>query len=189
MPDQVAYANPQPSGLPNLQTIRASRSNGFLFYLSFLVFLLVLAAYGGLIFLNRAQQTAKTEILAQIDQKRQELRPELVQQIFSIEQRFKSMQSLIGQHSFPSRTFAWLEKHTYPRVSFTSFNFDAATRKITLAGAADSLLSLNQQIPIFQHDPDIEKVDFGGLAFGSQNGGITFSATIIVKPSFLQVAP
>ncbi|MBI3442787.1 MAG: hypothetical protein HY007_03405 [Candidatus Sungbacteria bacterium] len=185
MPDQIAYSNPS----PNLEEIRARHSNGFLFYLSFLLFLLVLAAYGGLIFLNRAQQSAEQEILAQIDQKRQELRPELVQQIFSLEARFKAMQSLIQKHTFPSRIFTWLEQRTHPRVAFSTFSFDGTTRKVALAGTADSLVSLNQQIGIFQQDPSIEKVDFGGLAFKRESGNVAFNAAVILKPSFLQVTP
>lgn len=184
MPDQIVSGNQ----LPNLETVRVRHSTGISFYASFLIFLLVLAIYGGLIFLNRAQQTAKQEILAQIDQKRQELRPELVQQIFSLEQRFKSMQALIQQHAFPSRIFTWLEQRTHPRVSFTTFSFDSPSRKLILAGATDSLTSLNQQIGIFQQDPNIEKVEFGGLAFGKNGGsGITFNSTFILKASFLQV--
>lgn len=184
----MTYTTSQPIS----RAASARGGNGFLFYIGFLVFLLVIAAYGGLIFLNRAQQSAEVEILAQIDQKRQDLRPELVQQIFSTEQRFRSMQMLIAKHSFPSQAFAWVEKHTHPRVSFATFNFDGALRKVSLAGSADSLLSLNQQIGIFQHDPDIEKVDFGGLAFTADEkkpGYVTFTATVILKPSFLQVAP
>lgn len=189
MPDQIAYGSP--AGVPssaNLERIRASHSNGILFYMSFLLFLLVLAAYGGLIFLNRAQQGAKEELFLQIDQKRQELRPELVQQIFSLETRFKTMQSLIQKHTFPSRTFTWLEQHTHTRVSFDTFNFDGASRKLGLTGIADSLVSLNQQIAIFQQDQNIEKVEFGGLSF-RREGGVGFNATVIFKPSFLQVAP
>lgn len=185
MPDQIAYANPA----PNLEEIRSRHSNSFLFYISFLVFLLTLAAYGGLIFLNRAQQGAEQETLAQIDQKRQELRPELVQQIFSLETRFKTIRSLIQKHTFPSRTFTWLEQHTHPRVSFTTFSFDGASRKLVLAGTADSLVSLNQQIAVFQQDPDIEKVDFGGLAFKKESGNVGFNATVILKPVFLQLTP
>lgn len=185
MPDQIAYGNPA----PNLEEIRARSSSSFLFYVSFLIFLLVLAAYGGLIFLNRAQQSAEEEILAQIDQKRQELRPELVRHIFSLEQRFKTIQSLFGKHAFPSRTFTWLEQHTHPRVAFTTFNFDSASRKLILTGTVDSLLSLNQQIAIFQQDPSIEKVDFGGLAFKKETGGANFNATIVFKPAFLQLSP
>jgi hypothetical protein len=189
MPDQIAYGNPSVSGPANLEAIRSRHSSSFLFYVSFLIFLLVLAAYGGLIFLNRAQQSAEQEILAQIDQKRQDLRPELVQQIFSVEQRFKSIQTLIQKHTFPSRAFTWLEQRAHPRVSFKSFNFESGSRKLVLAGGTDSLTSLNQQIAIFQQDPNLEKVDFGGLAFGKEGGGVTFNATVIFKNSFLQVAP
>lgn len=187
MPDQVAYANPAP--VPTLEEIRNRNSNGFLFYIGFLVFLLVLASYGGLIFLNRAQQSAQSEILAQIDQKRQELRPELVQQIFSLEARFKSMQSLIQKHTFPSRTLVWLEQHTHQRVAFSTFAFDNTLRKLALTGTADSLVSLNQQIAIFQQDTNIEKVDFGGLSFKKEEGNVGFNATVILKPAFLQVSP
>lgn len=187
MPDQVAYANPTPA--PTLEEIRKSHSNGILFYVSLLVFLLVVAAYGGLIFLNRAQQSAQQEILSQIEQKRQELRPELVQQIFSLENRFNAMKSLIQKHTFPSRTLAWLEQHTHPRVAFATFAFDSTIRKLALTGAADSLVSLNQQIAIFQQDPDIEKVEFNGLSFKKEDGSAGFNATVIFKPAFLQVAP
>ncbi len=187
MPDQVAYPNPAP--IPALEEIRSRNSNGLLFYVGFLIFLLVLAAYGGLIFLNRAQQSAQEEILAQINQKRQELRPELVQQIFSLETRFKSMQSLIQKHTFPSRTFTWLEQRTHPRVAFSAFAFDNTVHKLALTGTADSLVSLNQQIAILQRDPNIEKVDFGGLSFKKEQGNVGFNATVVFKSAFLQVAP
>ncbi|MBI4225187.1 MAG: hypothetical protein HY617_02560 [Candidatus Sungbacteria bacterium] len=187
MPDQVPYANPTPA--PSLEEIRKSHSSGIFFYISLLAFLLVIAAYGGLIFLNRAQQTAQQEVLAQIDQKRQELRPELVQQIFSLENRFNAMKSLIQKHMFPSRTLAWLEQHTHPRVAFATFAFDSTSRKLALTGTADSLVSLNQQIAIFQQDPDIEKFEFNGLSLKKEAEGAGFNATVIFKPAFLQVTP
>ena len=185
MPDQLTFGDKTPS----MGDVRMRRGNGFLFYAALLIFLLMLASYGGLIFLNRAQQDAEKELLAQIDQKREELRPELVQQIFAVEQRFRTIQALIQKHALPSKTFTWIEQHTHPRVAFASYNFDNASRKLTLPGRTDSLVSLNQQIVIFQEAPEIEKVDFGGLAFDRDKGIVTFSATVIIKPSFLQVAP
>ena len=148
-------------------------------------------AYGGLIFLNRTQADAKKEILAQIDQKRGEVRPELVQQILALDQRFKATQALIQKHALPSKIFVWLEGRTHPRVAFSALTFDSATRKLMLPGITDSLTSLNQQIAIFEHDPAIEQVDFGGLSFGKGDSAapvIAFQATIILRPSLIQAA-
>ena len=183
MPDQFISREQRPA--PSMT--RPPYGGTLFFYASLLIFLLFLSVYGGLVFLNRAQAQAQAEILAQIDQKRQDLRPELVQELFSLEDRLNVIRALLQKHILPSRVFAWLESQTHPRVYFQSMNFDSAARKLQLPGSADSLQSLNEQIAIFERDRELEKVEFGGLSFGKDTDAlISFQTTVVFKPAFFQ---
>lgn len=183
MPDQFIFHEQRPA--PSIT--RPSYGGTLFFYASLLIFLLLLAGYGGLVFLNRAQGLAQAEILAQIEQKRQDLRPELVQELFALEKRLMAIRTLLENHILPSRVFAWLESQTHPRVYFQSMNFNSAARKLQLPGSADSLRSLNEQIGIFEQNPELEKVEFGGLSFAKDAGAlISFQTTVVFKPAFFQ---
>lgn len=167
---------------------RLERGGSIFFYVVLVLFFLVLASYGGLSLLNRAQGGAHEELTAQVKFKEEELRPELLNQLFLLDQRLKNMRTLIAGHPFPSNLFRFFEQNTHPQVRFNNFNFNAESKKVELTGEATSYAVLSKQVALFERDPQVEQVEFGGLAFGPNNL-LGFKLTVILKSALLQLRP
>lgn len=155
--------------------------SGPIFYAVLIIFFLVTGIYGGLYFLNQKQTEARDRIVEQVSGKEEELRPELIDQIFLLESQLRNLQVLISKHIFSSNILAFLEKNTAGRIKFSTFNLNADGRKLEMTGEAGSYADLTQQIGIFERDPQVEKVEFGGLTLGSNNY-VNFSISITFKP-------
>ena len=175
----------QPTALDKLR-IESSRS--IFFYVSFLLFLVTAASYGGIYFLNKSQLMAQDDLEKEIKLKEEELRPELLNQIFLLETRLKNMRRLLSGHVRISNVLKFLENNTHPQVGFASFNFSADSRKVDLNGEAASYAVLAEQVGILERNREVEKVEFGGLSLGADNRP-GFRLTVVVKPTLLQTRP
>ncbi len=165
-----------------------ARGGSFLFYIALLLFFASTGTYGGLLLLNRAQAQSREELVAQVKSKEEDLRPELLNQIFLLDSRLKNMRTLISNHNFISSVFNFLESNTHPKVRFSNFNFSADSRKLDMSGEALSYSVVAQQIAIFELNPQVEKAEFGGLSAGGTNL-INFKVAIIFKPTLLHFSP
>jgi len=156
------------------------------FYGGLLAFCFVLAGYGGLVFTNRSQLQTQDELEIQIRAKESELRPELINQIFILESRLKNMQTVLNGHVFTLNVLKLLELNTLSRVRFTSFNLTVEGRKIEMMGEASSYAVVTDQILLLERDPNIEKVEFGGITLGSNNL-VSFQLSIVLRPSVFKL--
>lgn len=138
--------------------------------------------------MNRAQEKARDELIAQVKTKEEELRPELLNQIFLLDTRLKTMRSLLSQHLFTSNVFAFMEANTYPQIRFLNFIFSADARKLDMTGEAVSYAALAEQIAALERNPNVDTVEFGGLSLGTKNL-VNFKIAIIFKPALLQPRP
>lgn len=155
-----------------------------LFYVSLTVFFFILAGYGGLFLLNRGYNEAEALIRDEIRVKEEGLNPGLINEIFTLENRLGELRALLSGHTLSSRVFLLLEERTHPRVQFTTFNFSRESRKVDLSGVAASYAVLAEQIGLLERHPEMERVEFGGLAQTAQ-GLIGFKASVVVKESLL----
>lgn len=165
--------------------VRLTKSIPILLYLSIFLFFIALASYGGLLLLNRAQGRATQTLLAQLQQKEEELRPEIIDQIFLLEARLKTMRALLENHKFVTRLFTLLQENTLPLVRFSTFNYQSAVNKVDMSGETTGYALLAKQIGVLERHPDIERVEFGGLSrnekFLNFRIGITFNPQTLLK--------
>lgn len=173
---------------PVISSIQLERGGSFLFYISLAIFLFVAAGTGGLVLLNRAQADALQVLTEEVEDKENGLRSELVNQIFLIDQRLRNLRTLLSEHTASANVFALLEKNTLPQVRFLNFSFDASARKLDMSGEAASYSAIAKQIGVFERDPNIEKVEFGGLSLSASNVA-GFKVALIFKRSFLGFRP
>ncbi len=173
---------------PYISAAVIERSSSLLFFAVLAIFFLVAASSGGLALLNRAQSTAHAEVLEQVQEKGGNLQTDLLNQIFLVDQRLSNLRLLIADHIFTSNALRLLEQETLPQVRFLNFNFEATSRKLDMTGEAASYSLLAKQIGIFERNPNIERVEFGGLAMGGSNLA-GFKITVIFKKSFLLIQP
>lgn len=162
-------------------------SGSLLFSVSLTIFILVFAAFGGLILLNRSR-TSELDALARQNQVKEEaLHPELLEAVTILDKRLRNMRSLLGGHVFGSNAFKVLEQTTHPQVQFSIFNFAVEDRKVGVSGSAPNFTVLSHQIGILERDPQVESVEFGGLSLRERTIGFTLS--IIFKPGLLLIRP
>lgn len=165
--------------------VRLTKSVPVLLYLSIFLFFVALASYSGILLLNRAQERATQTLLVQIQQKEEELRPEIIDQIFLLEARLKNMRTLLENHKFVTRLFTLIQENTLPFVRFSTFSYQSAVNKVDMSGETTGYALLAKQIGILERHPDVERVEFGGLSrnekFLNFRIGITFGPQTLLK--------
>lgn len=169
-------------------TARTEQAGSVFFFISLGLFLFTLAAYGGIFLLNRAQQQTLATLREQIKSKEENLRPELISQILLLDQRLANIRTLLSKHLFLSNVFRLIEQDVHPQVRFSNFNASANSRKADMTGEAASYAALARQIALFEQDPQVERVEFGGLTLTGENL-LGFKLTLTFKPALLQVRP
>lgn len=170
------------------QIHKRGQEGSIIFFVALLLFLMATGAYGGFLLLEKAQKTTEEELLSQIQEKSKNLRPELIEQIFLLEERLKNINTLINQHTFASNVFKVIEADTHPSVRFTNFAFIPENYTVSMSGETVSYAILSRQVNILERDPLIEKVDFGGLAL-TGNNTLGFNTTITFRPTLIQQRP
>lgn len=148
--------------------------------------LLVGAAAGGLVILNRGREAQKLELISQNKIKEESMRPELLASILSLDQRLKAARQALGSHTFVSNVFGLLEADTHPQVRFSNFSFAADSLKLEMSGEAASYRALARQIAFFEQDPQIDHVEFGGLSVTGE-GLIGFKLSLTFKQTLLRL--
>lgn len=160
----------------------AERRGAFALFAALFLFVISIAGYAGLYFLNRSQEETQEALVQQIQQKEDDLRPKVLDQIFALQKKLQIVSAVVATHSFAQNTFTLLERDTHPRVRFGSYSFDPRAHTIVLTGETDDYGVLAKQIAFLEGDSQIDRVDFGGLKL-NEKGQVSFSLTIRVMPS------
>lgn len=169
---------------PHGVSITFERGSSILTYASAGLFILVAGTLGGLILLNKAQSEAHASLLTEVSEKEEDLRGDILSQIFLLEAQLKGLRTVLSSHTLPSNIIRFVERNTLSQVQFLTFGFDAASRKLEMLGEAASYSVLAQQINVFERDPSVERVEFGGLSItGANHAG--FSLKLTFKPTLL----
>ena len=157
------------------------------FFISLAVFFILLASYGGIYFLNQSQKDALAKIQRGNKDKEDEIKSN-IEQIFALDQRLKNIRMLTSGHLFPSNVIKFVEKNTLSQVRFGNFNYDAPTNKLDMTGDARSYAIIARQVHILESDPNVERVEFGGLSLTTTQTGdglAGFKVTVVFKKSFI----
>lgn len=164
------------------------KEGSFIFFVVLMVFLLILALYGGLYLLNWRQEKARQNRLGEVSLKEEDLGKGLIENILALDSRLKNIKKLLARHTFASNVFRFLEENTHPLVRFNSFDFNAGEKRINLGAEAASFTVVARQISILEGNPLVEKVEFGGLTTDSL-GLVRFQLSIIFKDTLLRLKP
>lgn len=171
-----------------IEKIQMQKSIPILFYLSLLLFFISMASYGGLLLLNRAQARAGQTLRQEIQRKEEDLRPELIDQIFLLEERLGNIHTLLEKHSFPTQLLTLVEEITLPLVRFSSFNYQPALSRLDMSGETISYGLLAEQLGIWERNPELERVEFGGLS-RTTGDFIGFKLNLTLKQSAFKKPP
>lgn len=176
-----------PSSHPTIRQKFADERGELALYIGFTVFIITIAAYGGLILLTRTQNKAVEAIATQIQEKQKEFDPTTVEEFIQLDTRFKNIGILITQHPLASTVLSIIERDTIPQVRFGDFDFTTHLGKVVMKGTAPTYALLARQLIIFEEDAELSSVEFGGLARSDE--GIGFDLTLVVKPEVLIKKP
>lgn len=161
-------------------------SGAWLLNLGIVVFVLSLILVGGLFFYRRASEENRREWAKQVETDEAELRPDLLKQLTDLSDSLSAAQSLIRNHSFSSNALLLIQSVAHPSVQFSSLSFSRDSKKIDLSGLARSYQIVAEQVSFMEASPQVEKVEFGGLA-RNEKGLIDFRLAVIFKPTLLQL--
>ena len=171
----------------NISDVISDKKGAFALFASLFLFIITLAGYGGLYYLNKSQDDTQAQLVQQVQQKEDDLRPQVLDKIYALRKKLKTIAAVIGTHQFTANTFSLLERDTHPRVSFDSYSFSPNNKSIVLKGKADNYSVLARQIAFFEGDQQINKVEFGGLSLG-EDGRVSFNLTVYVLPTLTATA-
>lgn len=177
------------STLYPLKQLRVVSGVSLFLFSGFYVFIAMAFAYGALTILVRSQENARREFISQIEQKEQELRPELINQIIGLDKNIENLKTLLAGHVYASQLFRVIEETAHPRVRFANLNFSAGGRKIDMNGEAPDYATIAQQIRLFEQNANIERIDFGGLTANVQKGRVGFQVSLIIHLRAIRRAP
>jgi len=166
----------------------AERGGSAFFFASLILIILILMLWGGLAILNASRAAVREQIANQNKQKEENLRPELLNQVAVLDNRLRNVRTLLDGHVFSSNIFKAVEQDTHPQVRFTNFAFTADSRKVDMSGEAATYSVLSRQIGILERDPQVDRVEFGGLS-STEAKFVGFKLTVVFKPTLLGIRP
>ena len=93
---------------------------------------------------------------------------------------FEKVGPLLKSHIRAKKIFDILERDTYSEAQLSNFNFNAESNTLTFSVVSPSAIALAMQVSIFKSDPDVKKVEIGGLSF--KEGAIKFQMKVTLNP-------
>ena len=146
-----------------------------------LILLILAGALSGLLYLYKGllvkQIDQQKAVLADLDER---FEPSLIKELERIANSLNNAKSLINNHTFISPVFDFLEKNTLPDVSFSTFNYSADKKILSLAGEAPSYTGIAAQAKIIQNQQEVLSATFSNTTL-KETGAVNFTMSINFK--------
>jgi len=84
-----------------------------------------------------------------------------------------------------SNYFISFQKWTHPKVVYSGFIFDVASRRVTMAGSTSGFQNVMQQIAILNIEPTIESYQISNIAL-AQDNSVNFDLELTIKAEVLE---
>ncbi|MDO8536843.1 MAG: hypothetical protein Q7R94_01195 [bacterium] len=86
-------------------------------------------------------------------------------EIIKFYSQIANLKTILANHIISSPIFEWLEKNTQTNVYFTNATLNTSNNQLTLSGAAKTIDDVNQELAIFQSQPEVVKFSVGTISF------------------------
>ena len=157
-------------------------SSGLLFFGLGLAVLMVLL-YAGIVFGYEPYVNGQIQkVSTQMASLNQSVASGDVASLVSLYSQTVQAESLLRGHVFFSQFLTWLGSHTEANAYYTSLTF-ASGNQVTLAVLTKSEADINQQIAIFENDPDVASIAVSSVSLASVSGFWQTNVTLTMKPS------
>lgn len=155
-------------------------------YGSAALFLLVIASYGVVVLLNHNLKAKEPQLEEEIRQDESDLKGDL-HDLIAVDSRLNELGRIVSKHRFSGGVFEFFEKNALPQVQFSNFVLSGNNYRADLAGETANFRTLAQQITVLERQPEVQNVEFGGIAINSKNRinftlKITFSPSVFTRP-------
>jgi len=116
-------------------------------------------------------------VLADLDTR---FEPKTIKELERLSNSINNARTLINNHTYISPIFDFLEKNTLPDVSFSTFNYFADKKTLTLAGEAPSYTGVAAQVKIIQSQQEVVYATFSNTTL-KETGAVNFTTVINFK--------
>lgn len=148
--------------------------------LSFVLFFLILGAWGGLYFYNSQISKEINKIQEEIEAIPLGERKEQVQKIEEANKKLNVFGGILNSHTYASNIFGEVEGFTLKKVYFNEFDVDVKKNTISLGGITDSYTTFAKQYNELKNRPDtIRKAEIDSVAMAKI--GIEFKLTLFMS--------
>ncbi|MSR70439.1 hypothetical protein EXS62_00080 [Candidatus Kaiserbacteria bacterium] len=181
---------PQSSFIPKQSLAAQSRGGmfgGLLFLLALGIFILSLAAAGGVFTYEKWLNGQLADKDASLRKDQGAFAPGTIQNYLRVDSRIVQARALLTRHVSPSVVFAFLSTIALEKVQFTSFELQLqgdGSGKIILGGVGDSFSTVALQSDAFGATRDLKDVVFSGVNVG-EGGKVSFSVNATVDPALI----
>ena len=153
---------------------------GSLLRLTLILFVLA-CVFTGVLFAYKAVLTKQLVDQRQIlEDLRVRFEPTLITQLEHVANKMANAKSLLKGHIYITPIFNFMEKNTLPNVSFSSVNYNADKKILTLSGEATSYTEVSAQVKVFRNQPEVLNTTFSNTTL-REEGSVVFSSVITFK--------
>ena len=118
----------------------------------------------------------------QINKLNQSISAEDQQKIIAYYSEIQNLKTLVDKHTAFAGFLGWLESRTQANVAYVTFSF-ASGNQVMLGGTARTEADLNQQMAIFQSDPEVKSVSLSNVTLPPTGGALQFNLSLLMNPA------
>lgn len=154
--------------------------------ISLVVFILTLAAAGGVYTYQRILVSRIDGVNAQLVKAKNSFEPSFIESVNTLYRRIESAKKIIGSHIVISPLFELLEDETLATVRFDGLNYELRETGATvrLSGEGKSFSSVALQSDIFGQNKAFKSPVFSDLN-PNQSGNIVFKFSAVLDPKLI----
>ena len=168
-------------------TLKKYRSFNILTFVATIVFVVSLAASGGVFIYERLIENSIDQKGIELDSARQTIDIGLINEFKALDRKLRTAEELLGRHTAMTLFFDFLESSTLQNVQYNEFNYEFNTDGviiINMEGIARSFNSLTLQSDIFRDSNIILNPVFSDLSL-DESGNVQFNVSARIDPSFV----
>ena len=168
-------------------TLKKYRSFNILTFVATIVFVVSLAASGGVFIYERLIENSIDQKGIELDSARQTIDIGLINEFKALDKKLRTAEELLGRHTAMTLFFDFLESSTLQNVQYNEFNYEFNTDGviiINMEGIARSFNSLTLQSDIFRDSNIILNPVFSDLSL-DESGNVQFNVSARIDPSFV----
>ena len=153
------------------------------------LFVVVVVLYAGMRFGYEPYVNSQiSSVEGELSRVSQSVSPDKTTSLIAFYSQVSHVRSLVQSHVSFSRFLDWLSKHTEANAYYTALSFSSANQ-VSLTILAKTESDMNQQIAVFESDPDVASVNVSNISIASVSGYWQASLVLIMKPGIFMASP